>query len=134
MKTALRFLLVLLIVFACSKKTESSGDAWPEMDSFHMIMAESYHPLKDSANLVPAKANAESLASAAEKWENASLPDKVNNDEVKALLAKLKTDSKFFAGQVKSNAPDSVLSAALVNLHDEFHKIMEAWHGGHESH
>ncbi|HRI79197.1 MAG TPA: hypothetical protein PLR06_06640 [Cyclobacteriaceae bacterium] len=132
MKTTLSILLVLVVI-ACSKK-ETASDEWPGMDTFHMVMAEAYHPLKDSANLAPAKANAEDLAMEAENWEKGDLPEKVDNDEVKAMLSQLKTDSRAFADQVKSNAPDSVLAGSLENLHGEFHKIMEAWNGGGEKH
>ena len=60
MKITLSAVVLLLLVIACSEKKSSSPDEWPGMDTFHMIMAESYHPLKDSANLAPAKANAKS--------------------------------------------------------------------------
>ena len=122
-------LLICGIVLACSTKATTS-DEWPGLDTYHMVMAEAYHPMRDSANLGPAKANADDLALEAENWEKGELPEKVDNDEVRAQLAQLKTDSRVFADQVKSNAPDSVLSSSLENLHEEFHKIMEAWHGG----
>ncbi len=130
MKITLNYLLLFFLIIGCSKKSESSNDEWPAMDSFHMIMAESYHPIKDSANLVPARANAEMMASQAEKWEDATLPEKVNNDEMKSQLAQLKLDARTFADQVKANASDSVLTASIEILHGEFHKITEAWHRG----
>ncbi len=38
---------------------EAAGDEkWAAMDEFHTLMAESFHPYKDTANLAPAKANA----------------------------------------------------------------------------
>ena len=129
MRITISILLSCIVAVACSKK-ETASDEWPGMDTYHMVMAEAYHPMRDSANLAPAKANAGDLALEAENWQNGELPDKVDNDEVKAMLAQLKTDSRAFADQVKANAPDSVLSASLENLHAEFHKITEAWHGG----
>ena len=134
MKITLSAVVLLLLVIACSEKKSSSPDEWPGMDTFHMIMAESYHPLKDSANLTPAKANAEDMALEAENWEKGELPKKVDNDEMKALLYQLKMDTRAFADLVKANAPDSVLSASLESLHSEFHKITEAWHGGGHEH
>ena len=129
MKITFSILLICLVAVACSKK-ETASDEWPGMDTYHMVMAEAYHPMRDSANLAPAKANGEDLALEAENWQAGELPDKVNNDEVKEMLAQLKTDSRAFADQVKANAADSVLSSSLENLHKEFHKITEAWHGG----
>ena len=112
----------------------ADDNTWAEMDSYHMIMAESYHPLKDSANLAPARENAEALAVEAEKWASAKLPDRVNNDEMTTRLQNLKSSSRAFADKVKSGATDEELSSALTALHDEFHHIMEAWAGGHGEH
>ncbi|HRG08628.1 MAG TPA: hypothetical protein PLJ08_08615, partial [Cyclobacteriaceae bacterium] len=73
MKTKLFLAFIWIVVLAaCSKKeetqateetaaTEEAND-WAEMDSFHMIMAEAFHPFKDSANLEPVKALAEEMA------------------------------------------------------------------------
>lgn len=144
MKTTLliRTLMVLAVVswIACSGKKESQeaghdegSTTWAEMDAYHMIMAESYHPLKDSANLAPAKANAEALAAEAEKWAAAPLPERVNNDEMMTRIENLKASSRAFADKVKAGASDEELSAALTALHEEFHHIMEAWEGGGHS-
>jgi hypothetical protein len=142
-------LLMLAICFslvACSGKkngaaqdTATHNDSptdtaeWPEMDAFHLIMAESFHPYKDTLNLGPARANADALASAAEKWADAPLPKKVDNDNVKAKLQQLKTDTNAFAKVVKSG-DDKETGEALTKLHDLFHEILEAWHGGGEGH
>jgi hypothetical protein len=122
------FVLVsIAMVIACSKKAES--DEWPEMDSFHMIMAEAYHPYKDSANVEPAKKLAKEMADEAVRWQTGSLPEKVNNDEVKALLIKIKDDTRVFAEGVSADMTDEEIGVKLTELHDEFHAVMEAWHG-----
>lgn len=129
------YLLFLGVIGACSSKPETAeSDDWKELDSYHMIMAESFHPLKDSSNLAPARANAEALAAEAAKWTSAELPNKVNTDEMKAMIAKLNTSSRAFADMVGAGATDDELAAALTALHGEFHHIMEAWEGGHEHH
>lgn len=129
------------MIGACSGKKESTEAAaeseptnWQAMDDYHMIMAESYHPLKDSANLEPAKANAQLLAAEAEKWAETELPERVNNDEMKAKIESIKTNSRAFADKVLAGAPDEELAAALTALHEEYHHVMEAWEGGHSEH
>src|SRR6187402_2600404 len=87
-------LIALLFVFACSDKKDKASIAdddveWKEMDEFHEVMADVYHPLKDSNNLEPIKSGVAKLTIAAEKWAQAPIPDKVNNDETKDLLAQL---------------------------------------------
>lgn len=139
-----RILTALLVsaalFYACTPKekehteeTQTAADAneWPEMDAFHLIMAEAFHPYKDSANLEPAKRMAEEMATEADKWAGATLPEKVNTDDVKAQLQQLKADTRSLADKVKASAPDEEIGASLTALHDSFHSIMEAWHGGH---
>ena len=72
--------LFFAVLIACGTKKETTAtetttdstsadtDEWKAMDDFHMIMAESFHPFKDSANLAPAKAKAR-LAAAGESQQ-----------------------------------------------------------------
>jgi hypothetical protein len=137
--------LFTLLFSACNKKESApeqteviaentDPDEWPQMDSFHMIMAEAFHPYKDSANLAPVKVLAEEIASEAETWASSSLPEKVNNDEVKDKLAQLKTDTRDLADKIKGGASDEEIGSSLKALHDSFHGIMETWNGGGQMH
>jgi len=127
-------IVAAMLTAACGNKKEetaANNEEWPEMDEFHMIMAESFHPYKDSANLEPAKANAAEMAKVAEKWANAPLPEKVNTDETKTTLAQLKADAGAFTQIVQGG--DSVkIGESLTALHDQFHKLQEAWYGGNK--
>ncbi len=140
MKKLTLVLVVLAAVFvaACSAKKEetapateeaAAADEWPEMDAYHFAMAEAFHPFKDSANLAPVKAQAADLVKAAETWVNAPLPEKVNNDEIKAKLQELKAGSDALA-QLVTTGTDEEIGAALTALHDKFHELQEAWYGG----
>lgn len=127
-------LVVLVAIVACSGKKEvvedTSMNEWPMMDDFHMIMAESFHPFKDSANIGPAIDNAEGMAALAEEWSASQLPKKVNNETVKADLMALKTATAEFVVIVQSG-DEAAIGSALTSLHDLFHKLQEAWYGGH---
>lgn len=143
-KNLIHFVYVIAAVVAftaCSGKKEAhdsedhhheakAGDEkWAAMDEFHTLMAESFHPYKDSANLAPAKANAAAMAESAAKWQSAPLPAKVDNDEVKSKLEKLKTNTAAFAETVKT-ADDKTVADELNALHDLFHEVQESWYGG----
>ena len=130
-------LIVLSIALAagCASKKEKVETAasqkageWPEMESFHMVMAEAYHPFKDSANLEPVKRLAEDIAKESSAWAAATLPEAVNNENMKSKLEKLKSDSRTLADQIKSGATDEQIGTSLTALHESFHGIMEAWH------
>ena len=134
-------LVALLVVMACASKTEQAhgeedghahetAGVWKEMDDFHTIMAETFHPYKDSSNLEPAKRRASELMRAADKWASAELPSRVNNEEVKAKLEQLKSEAATLAESVKSS-DDNVIGDHLTRLHDTYHQIEEAWYGGH---
>lgn len=130
---------VFAVVACTSKKGEQETaspqdqDEWPEMESFHMVMAEAYHPYKDSANLEPIKSLAENLAKESATWASAKLPSAVDNEQVKAKLEKLKTDCRALADQIKEGAPNEQIGSSLNALHESFHGIMEAWHHSREN-
>jgi hypothetical protein len=133
---------LVLVTMACSSKRENddnsdetiavSNEEWKEMDEFHMVMAESFHPYKDSANLEPARNHADSLVSAAERWAQAPLPERFSeDDEIKFKLNQLKVDASTFADVVKTGDDKSV-GQSLTKLHDLFHEIQESWYGQSE--
>ena len=136
MKLILMALLMIVGVtfYSCSPKEktvsneeQSDENEWAEMDSFHMIMAEAFHPYKDSASLEPVKRLAEEIAQEAEKWASASLPEKVKNDEMKSKLNQLKADTRALSEMIKAGASDEEIGTSLQALHDSFHNIMGAW-------
>jgi hypothetical protein len=138
-KSIYTVIIALMVLAACTSKKEAAStsqnlDEWKDMDSFHMIMAEAFHPYKDSSNLEPVKRLAEEMATEASKWAAANLPEKVNNEEVKQQLQKLKTDTRALSDLIKSGGDDNSIGTSLNSLHDSFHGIMEAWHGGEEKH
>jgi hypothetical protein len=132
MKNILIASLILFIAACGGKKTESAETEmkeWKQMDDFHMIMAESFHPYKDSSNLAPAKLMAKEMADAAVEWAGAELPEKVRNDEMKATLEKLNIGSQALLKLVTENAADSLVGKSLGDLHHTFHEIQEGWYG-----
>ena len=131
---------VSLAITACTSKKEgtndttASEDEWKPMDEFHEVIAVSFHQFRDSADLGPAKANAEALVAAAQKWLDAPVPEKVNDDETKAKLQQLKDEAVAFATISKTD-DENAIGESLTKLHDTFHSIQEEFYGGgHEDH
>ena len=129
---------LIALTLGCTSKKENhdehdsagaSHEEWKEMDEFHMVMAEAFHPFKDSSNLEPAKNFADSLVSAADRWAQAPLPDKFKgDDEIKFKLNQLKVDASTFA-DVTRTGDDKSVGQSLTKLHDLFHEIQESWYG-----
>ena len=129
---ALLFLFILAITACTQKSSESKTDEarrWSKLDGFHTVMADAFHPYKDSGNLVPAKGLAQVLADSAEAWAGSPLPEKVNNDEMKEKVQKLFSESAKLLTMSKDGSVDSVFAAKLSLLHDVFHEIQESWYG-----
>lgn len=129
-------MLTVMAFIACGGKQDSpvhdqvaDSEEWKGMDEFHMVMAETFHPYKDSANLAPAKEKAGELATAAENWANKNLPEKVDNDEMKEKLKNLQTETVALKDMVASGR-DEEIGSQLTKVHDMFHEIQEAWYGG----
>lgn len=130
------YLLLILVIVVCASCTkpaaeEASAD-WTEMESFHDLMADAYHPVHDSSNLVPAKDLADELAASAKLWSESSLPERVNNDEVRKDLFILRDSSAAFLSAVTAGKPDSVLKSRISDLHHTFHRLHRAWEGSKE--
>jgi hypothetical protein len=134
-------LLLIIVLASCGEKKEQTSEttdgeqkeesqSWKEMDEFHMVMAETFHPYKDSSDLQPVKTKAGELVAAADQWVSAPLPEKVNNDEMKTSLQELKTETEVLRDIVQTG-DDQKIGTQLTKLHDKFHEIQEAWYGGH---
>jgi hypothetical protein len=125
---------LMILAIACSGKkneeeeqhqhSEVASEDWNEMDDFHMVMAEAFHPYKDSANLEPAKMYADSLVATADRWSSAPLPEKFSeDDEIKFKLNQLKVDASTFA-EIAKTGNDKAIGESLTKLHE----IQEAWY------
>lgn len=135
--SAMFYAMIILLVISCGSRKEKDAEldspvvkdqsVWKEMDDFHLVMAETFHPFKDSANLEPVKMRAAELVVAANKWVGAPLPEKVDNDQVRSSLGKLKAQAANLAESVKT-ADDNVISDQLTDLHDTFHELQEMWY------
>lgn len=127
----MRYILVavLAIAAACGggHKETAEGEEWKEMEEFHVVMADFYHPIKDEGNVGPIKAGADKLAAAAEKWAKAPLPTKVDNEEVKTYLGRLQDRSKALAENIGTMTDDAI-KEEMTSLHDIFHQAMDAWY------
>jgi len=133
-----RYQFVISIVAAlwvagcASKEKKEDLGGWAELDSFHTIMAQAFHPMKDSGNLAPAKQVINELAEAASKLASSDLPEKVDNPGMKSELEKLKKDAKSLSDDIKNNLSDELVKEEFSALHQQFHKVMEMWQDSKE--
>lgn len=119
-KTIITFFLLLTVAIGYSQE---KFDKWPELKSFHSVMAQTFHPSEDG-DLKPIKERAGEMVTKAEALQKSTIPAEFNNDKVKASVDRLVTGSKELKKLVDSKAADDVLKQNLSALHDNFHEIV----------
>ena len=118
------------LLAGCSGGSETKDTAadWPELESFHELMAEAWHPVADSGNFEPARKGAATLEQEARKWSDAPVPGKLDKQEVSARIRVLLDSCTSFRKAVEAGRPDSLLRPSLAEMHHLFHKLQESWH------
>ena len=130
--------LVLAILFqACGSGTQTKTDnggteevpesvkiaQWSKaMDAFHLVLAETYHPMEDG-NMQPMHNQAEELAQKALDWSNTPLPAGFAQSKMRDELKKLAAEARDLANEVKAGASDFDLRNAMTTFHEHFHDI-----------
>lgn len=129
MKSIYTLFFILLLASCTTKKSEKeTSNRWAKLDGFHTVMADAFHPYKDSGNLVPAKELVNTLSDSAGVWAEATLPEKVNNQDMVNKLLNLKLSTVELLKMKIDNTPDSVFATQLTKVHDSFHEIQETWY------
>jgi hypothetical protein len=99
---------------------------WKEMDAFHLLMMQTWHPASAKNDLAPARARAGALADAARSWAAAPVPKACDTPANRAALKSLDTESRAFAElAAKPATTDAALKASLKALHDRFEPLEE---------
>lgn len=131
-------LSALITMLSCGKpaeqKEETSGNDWPELESFHEVMADAYHPVADSGNLEPARRLSVALADRAATLASSLVPEGASGEETTRNLTVLRDSTVGFSNAVKAGQPDSVLRPSITYLHGVFHHLMEAGSGKMKHH
>ena len=129
-KIACLFVAVFtLIAFAQAQEKK----AWKEMDEFHAVMSQTFHPAEEG-KLDPIKKRSQEMADKAVAWQNSTAPEGFDKEKVESSLKKLVQGTKELHKLVKAKSSDKVLKAKLAGLHDVFHEIMEKCEKGEHHH
>jgi hypothetical protein len=104
---------------------------WKEMDAFHMLMMRTWHPAKESNDLAPIRAKADSMAGAAAGWAKATVPAACDTKATRTTIARVATDSRALATLVRNRASDTRVKRALAALHERFETVEESCKPAH---
>jgi hypothetical protein len=117
-------LVLAVTVLAGINSLKAQKAKWNEMEEFHKVMSQTFHP-SEEGKLDPIKARSGEMLTKAVAWKNSTPPAGYDKNVVKKSLKDLVKGSKELDKMVKEKAPDASLTAKLSKLHDVFHEIME---------
>ena len=90
-------MLLLLIAFAQAQEKKS----WKEMDDFHTVMSETFHPAEEG-KLGPIKKRSQEMVDKAVAWQKSTAPEGYDKKAVKGSLKKLVQGTKELNKLVKA--------------------------------
>ncbi len=124
MKKLLPLLLIFTAVVVAKPGHAQPKAKWQEMEAFHDVMSNTFHPAEEG-KLEPIRNRSAEMLEKAIAWKNSTPPEGYDKNAVKVNLNKLVKGAKEINKMVKKNASDTELKEELSALHDVFHEIME---------
>ena len=117
-------LFLAICVVAGINAAKAQKVKWNEMEDFHTVMSQTFHPAEEG-KLEPIKTRSGEMLDKAKTWRKSDAPAGYDKTAVKSLLKDLVKGSKELDKMVKANESDARLTEKLSKLHDVFHEIME---------
>jgi hypothetical protein len=124
MKKIFSFMLMLTATLFFTSAQGQTKAKWTEMESFHEVMAKTFHPAEEG-KLDPIRQRSQEMVDKAIAWQKSTAPEGYDQDAVKQTLKKLVKGAKEVNKLVQKKAADSEIKEELSELHDVFHQIME---------
>jgi len=114
----------LIALGHAQEKKDQTTAGWKEMNDFHVVMSETFHPAEEG-HFEPIKKRSQEMADKALAWQKSTAPEGYDKKKVDASLKKLVQGTKELNGMVKAKSSDKAIKDKLSGLHDVFHEIME---------
>jgi hypothetical protein len=93
---------------------------WKELDEFHMLVMDTWHPAKDKNDMTATRAKAGDLVKSAKTLAASTAPKGCDSPKVVEATKGLPAEAQKVADLVTKKADDATLKAALKTLHDKF--------------
>ncbi len=107
---------------------------WPQLNAFHKVMAQTYHPA-EKGDLNPIRKRSGELMEAMKNLIGNPFPDAYRTSDMKVAVANLEDRVTGVYKMVEAKAGDEELMKGLTEAHDAFHKIAGMCQGGeHHDH
>ena len=97
-------------------------NAWKELNDFHMVMAQTFHPMEES-NFLPIKERSGELLAKAIALQSNKIPQSFSTPEIKKAIDELVIGTTDLHKINTKKVKDEVLKEKMEKLHDKFHEI-----------
>jgi hypothetical protein len=115
-------LLITLLLFFVAQFAYAQ-DSWAELDAFHKVMAQTFHPAEDG-NMQPILTRSAELAMGAKTLMKSKIPADLQKKDLKTSMKALVKQTANLNKMVKKGKPEAEIKTALFAAHDTFHEIM----------
>ncbi len=122
-QTSITFLLSAAVLLTAA--SGQASDKWAELESFHEVMSQTFHPVEEN-KFAPIRKRAGELAEKAKQWLDSKPPKVYDTQDINAILVKLSAESKALSDSIAKGASDEQIKKDLTALHDRFHEIIGA--------
>lgn len=102
------------------EEMDHANSGWKELDAFHHLLMDTWHPAQGKNDLAPTRAKAAEMAAQAKVLAASTTPKGCETATLKATLAKLVPESQNVADLVVAKADDPTLKKALSSVHTLF--------------
>ena len=103
---------------------------WKELDAYHMVMMQVWHPARETSDLAPIRAQASRLAASADTLAGAAIPAACDTPANREAVTTVRADSRALATLVASGT-DAEVKDALKALHDRFEVLNKGCRAQH---
>jgi len=97
-------------------------ETWTELNEFHSVMAQTFHP-SEEGNLKPIRERSGEFLEKAKALQKGKIPASFNTPEIKKAIDELVKGSAALNQMVIKKADDKTITKKLGELHDIFHTI-----------
>ena len=105
---------------AAEMEKEHASSGWKELDAYHKLMMDTWHPAKGTNDLKPLRAKANDLSAAARELAKSTPPGNCNKPELIEAARDLVPASHALVKQIAAGASDADLKALLADSHTRF--------------
>ncbi len=109
---------------------QSAMEKWPELNTFHGVMSQTFHPMEEG-NLEPIRKRSGEMYQKATALAKSNIPAEFNKPEMISAVKSLQKGSKNLDKAIRKGASNEEVSKQLVALHDTFHTIVGICRGEH---